>query len=45
MLFHIFDKIYGIGLGIDDRRCYDISKWKGLNLLGIALMKVRDELK
>jgi ribA/ribD-fused uncharacterized protein len=40
-----YDTIWGIGLSEDDSRATDESQWKGLNLLGIALMKVRDTLK
>lgn len=36
------DKIWGIGLGIDDKNILAKSKWKGKNLLGIVLMKTRD---
>ena len=39
-----YDKIWGIGIGEDDKDAYNIEKWKGENLLGIALMKVREEL-
>lgn len=39
------DKKWGIGLGIDDINANDINKWKGENMLGKVLMKVRDELK
>ena len=39
------DKIWGIGLGKDDEQIYDPSKWQGYNLLGFALMEVRDKLK
>jgi hypothetical protein len=28
------DMVWGIGLGIDDDRIYDTSKWKVKNLLG-----------
>ena len=38
------DTIWGIGIGIDNYDCYDESKWKGQNLLGKALMKVREKL-
>lgn len=38
-----YDKIWGIGLGEFDPKCEDESQWQGENLLGIALMKVRDE--
>ena len=40
-----YDKIWGIGIGEDDKDSYNIEKWKGENLLGKALMKVRDELR
>ena len=33
----------GIGLYDDDRR--DINRWKGKNILGFALMEVRESLK
>lgn len=39
------DKIWGIGLNKEDTRIYNMSKWDGLNLLGFALMEVRDTLK
>lgn len=35
------DKIWGIGLSMKDERRLDIKEWKGQNLLGFALMKVR----
>ena len=38
------DKIWAIGLSIDDEDRLDISKWKGQNLLGYVLMMVREEL-
>jgi len=37
-----FDKIWGIGLAADDENATPPSCWKGLNLLGFALMEVRD---
>jgi len=40
-----YDKIWGIGLSMSNPDIYDIKKWKGKNLLGKALMKVRDHLK
>mmetsp|Transcript_9954 Transcript_9954/g.32478 ORF Transcript_9954/g.32478 Transcript_9954/m.32478 type:complete len:231 (+) Transcript_9954:131-823(+) len=40
-----FDKIWGIGLRADDPRAKDPATWAGENLLGKALMAVRDELK
>lgn len=38
------DRIWGIGLAKDNRDVYDPSKWRGENLLGFALMEVRDHL-
>ncbi len=38
------DKIWGIGLSEDDPNVNNPLKWKGLNLLGFALMKVRDQI-
>lgn len=40
-----YDKIWGIGIGANDENVANPSLWKGLNLLGIALMQVRDILK
>lgn len=39
------DRIWGIGLTHDDPNASNPKKWNGLNLLGFALMKVRDELR
>jgi ribA/ribD-fused uncharacterized protein len=38
------DRIWGIGLAADDRRAADPATWQGLNLLGFALMRAREEL-
>lgn len=38
------DKIWGIGLAADNDNAQNPKKWRGLNLLGFALMEVRDEL-
>lgn len=38
------DRIWGIGLAEDDKRAMSPSRWPGLNLLGFALMEVRDQL-
>ena len=37
-----YDRIWGIGRGESDPLIADESAWRGLNLLGVALMKVRD---
>ena len=39
------DKIWGIGLSMKDNKRYDLNAWKGQNLLGFSLMRVRDLLK
>ena len=39
------DKEWGIGIGMDNPDRLDVSKWKGKNYLGRALMEVRDELR
>lgn len=39
------DRIWGIGLEESDPRCLDESQWLGLNLLGRALMIVRELLR
>ena len=39
------DSIWGIGLAADSERADNPKQWNGLNLLGFALMKVRDELR
>lgn len=38
------DKIWGVGLAKDDDKIHNPLNWQGLNLLGFALMQVRDEL-
>ena len=40
-----YDKIWGIGMDENDKDILDPSKWKGENLLGKALMKVREIIK
>lgn len=39
------DKIWGVGLDVDDDRLYDTENWQGLNLLGSCLMTVRSMLR
>ena len=39
------DSIWGIGLAADDARAENPRRWNGLNLLGFALMEVRDLLQ
>jgi ribA/ribD-fused uncharacterized protein len=38
------DRIWGIGLAADDELADNPQKWRGLNLLGFALMLVRAQL-
>ncbi len=38
------DRIWGIGLAADDAKASRPEQWRGLNLLGYALMEVRDRL-
>lgn len=40
-----YDKIWGIGLGEDDPRALNPTKWQGQNLLGITLMAVRARIR
>ena len=39
------DRIWGIGLNMQDNDRFDMKKWKGQNLLGFALMEVRKVLQ
>lgn len=39
-----YDKIWGIGLAEGDPRCENSNLWEGKNLLGIALMRVRETI-
>lgn len=39
------DRIWGVGLAVDDPRIQNPAHWRGLNLLGFALMKVRATLR
>ena len=38
------DKIWSIGLSMKDPNRFEIDKWNGQNLLGYALMMVRERL-
>ena len=38
------DKIWGIGVSMKDEQRFTISNWRGQNLLGFALMEVREKL-
>ncbi len=40
-----YDIIWGIGWKEEDAQAHDKSKWRGQNLLGIVLMKVRDKIR
>ena len=40
-----FDKIWGIGMSASDENITNPSLWEGQNLLGIALMEVRETLR
>ncbi|MBC9711715.1 NADAR family protein [Streptomyces sp. TRM66268-LWL] len=39
------DRIWGIGLAADDARAEEPGRWRGLNLLGFALMEARGRLR
>ncbi len=39
------DKIWGIGLAVDDPKIHDKNEWQGTNWLGEIMMKVRKDLK
>lgn len=38
------DRIWGVGLSMEDPNRFDKTKWKGQNLLGYTLMMVRERL-
>lgn len=40
----VHDRIWGIGLSMRDPNRFDIQKWRGQNLLGFALMQVRQQI-
>lgn len=39
-----FDRVWGVGMAADDERASAPSRWRGSNLLGFALMEVRERL-
>ncbi len=39
-----YDRVWGIGLSAENKDAYHPNLWKGENLLGFALMEVRNEL-
>lgn len=39
------DSIWGIGINVDDPRVQDQKEWRGRNVLGFALMRVREHLR
>ncbi|MFE2378251.1 NADAR family protein [Streptomyces sp. NPDC059398] len=39
------DRVWGIGLAADDERAGQPERWRGLNLLGFALMDARERLR
>lgn len=39
-----YDTIWGIGMGEEEAKQKDMSDWRGSNLLGFALMEVREEI-
>jgi ribA/ribD-fused uncharacterized protein len=41
----LYDKIWGIGMAQDDYRATNPAMWPGKNLLGLALMTVRNKLR
>jgi hypothetical protein len=40
-----YDRIWGIGRDLDDKRSLDVNQWRGQNLLGFTLMQVRSVLR
>ena len=39
------DKIFACGMSMKDPMRFDMNKWSGKNLLGFALMDLREQLK
>jgi ribA/ribD-fused uncharacterized protein len=40
-----YDKIWGIGLDANDKRAYNPNEWRGENLLGFAIMEIRNMIR
>ena len=40
----VMDRVWGIGLSMKDPNRFDMNKWNGQNLLGFAIMQVRDQI-
>jgi ribA/ribD-fused uncharacterized protein len=40
-----YDAVWGIRMSANDENATNPMKWRGTNLLGFALMEVRDEIK
>ena len=40
-----YNKLWGVGLSINNDDIYDIEKWNGVNILSYALMKVHTQLR
>lgn len=40
-----YDDIWGVKISLDDPRVHNPNEWQGENLLGFALMEVRDRLR
>ena len=38
------DRIWGIGLSMNDPDRFDMNKWNGQNLLGFSIMQVRKQI-
>ncbi|WP_328479453.1 NADAR family protein [Streptomyces sp. NBC_00377] len=39
------DRVWGIGMAADDEAAMNPDRWRGLNLLGFALMEARERLR
>lgn len=41
----VHDRVWGIGMSMKDPNRFNTEKWRGMNLLGKLLMRVRDEFR